>query len=117
MIIIETCPKCGHALQYLVLTAHPQILQKKCPGCGWSFTEKPEEIVRVPFGGNQSYFDCEYPLMGNIDCEFVGASDVCCAVNNIEGRVFIVDKDSLKNNAISHTRIADAKERIKEYIV
>lgn len=52
MIIIETCPKCGHDLTDLVITTYPPIPQKKCFGCGWSWEGKREEVVRVPFGGN-----------------------------------------------------------------
>ena len=52
MIIIETCPKCGHDLLDLMLACNPPIPQKKCFSCGWSWTGKPEEVTRVPFGGN-----------------------------------------------------------------
>ena len=52
MIIIETCPKCGHDLTDLVIATHPPIPQKKCFGCGWEWTGEREEIVRIPFGGN-----------------------------------------------------------------
>jgi len=52
MRIIETCPVCGHDLVDLVLTVNPPIPQKKCFACGWSWTGEPEEVVRVPFGGN-----------------------------------------------------------------
>ena len=52
MIIIETCPKCGHDLQDVVVATYPPIPQKKCFGCGWEWTGEPEQVVRVPFGGN-----------------------------------------------------------------
>ena len=54
MIIIETCPECGHDLQDLVLTTYPPIPQKKCINCGWSWTGRQEtkEVVRIPFGSN-----------------------------------------------------------------
>lgn len=52
MIIIETCPKCGHDLQDVVIATYPPIPQKKCFGCGWEWTGEPEQVVRVPFGGN-----------------------------------------------------------------
>ena len=42
--------------------------------------------------------------------------DVYCAVNNINGYVFIVDKDSLKSNSVDHTKIAKAIEEIKKYV-
>lgn len=56
-IIIETCPKCGHDLTDLVIDTYPPIPQKKCFGCGWEWTGKIEEIVRVPFGGNSLEYD------------------------------------------------------------
>ena len=52
MIIIETCPKCGHDLTDLVITTYPPIPQKKCYGCGWEWTGEPEQVIRRPFGGN-----------------------------------------------------------------
>lgn len=57
MIIIETCPKCGHDLTDLVLCTYPPIPQKKCFGCGWEWTGEREEIARVPFGGNSLNVD------------------------------------------------------------
>ena len=51
-IIIETCPKCGHDLQDLVICTYPPIPQKKCFNCGWEWTGEPEEVIRMPFGGN-----------------------------------------------------------------
>ena len=49
MMIIETCPKCGHDLMHLMLTCNPPIPQKICKHCGWSWTGKMEEVIRVPF--------------------------------------------------------------------
>ncbi len=51
MIIIETCPKCGHDLTDEVICTYPPIPRKICHNCGWSWEGKREEIVRVPFGG------------------------------------------------------------------
>ena len=56
MIIIETCPKCGHDLQDEVICTYPPIPRKVCWNCGWSWTGKPEKIKRVPFGGNTNTF-------------------------------------------------------------
>ena len=56
MIIIETCPKCGHDLQDVVICTYPPIPRKVCWNCGWSWTGKPEKITRVPFGGNTNTF-------------------------------------------------------------
>lgn len=55
-MIIETCPKCGHDLVNIMLTSNPPIPKKKCWNCGWSWTGEPEEVVRVPFGGNRMDF-------------------------------------------------------------
>ena len=52
MVIIETCPKCGHDLTDLVICTYPPIPQKKCFNCGWSWEGEREEVIRVPFGGN-----------------------------------------------------------------
>lgn len=56
MIIIETCPKCGHDLQDEVICIYPPILRKVCCNCGWNWTGKPEKVTRVPFGGNTNNF-------------------------------------------------------------
>ena len=49
MIVIETCPKCGHDLHDLVIATYPPIQKKKCWNCGWNWEGEREEIVRVPF--------------------------------------------------------------------
>lgn len=65
MRIIETCPKCGHDLTDLVLTTYPPIPQKKCFNCGWEWTGKPEEVVRVPFGGHTYTSDRTTPSLND----------------------------------------------------
>lgn len=57
MIIIETCPKCGHDLHDEVICTYPPIPRKVCYSCGWSWEGKREEVVRVPFGGNGLEYD------------------------------------------------------------
>ena len=52
MIVVETCPKCGHDLHDVVICTYPPIPRKVCWNCGWSWTGKPEKTTRVPFGGN-----------------------------------------------------------------
>lgn len=52
MIIIETCPKCGHDLLDTVICTYPPIPRKECPNCDWYWEGEQEEIMRVPFGGN-----------------------------------------------------------------
>ena len=51
MTIIETCPKCGHDLLDSVIAVMPPISRKECTHCGWSWEGKPEDTIRVPFGG------------------------------------------------------------------
>ena len=71
MIVIETCPKCGHDLTDLVIATNPPIPQKKCFGCGWSWTGEQEEVVRVPFGGNSApspYEDVLSDLLCEVNC-------------------------------------------------
>ena len=34
MIVIETCPKCGHDLQNTVICTYPPIPRKVCWNCG-----------------------------------------------------------------------------------
>lgn len=52
MIIIETCPICGHDLFEYVAASNPPIRTVECPSCGWIWTAEREEVIRVPFGGN-----------------------------------------------------------------
>lgn len=49
MIIIETCPKCGHDLMDEIICTYPPIPVKRCPKCGWRWEGEPEQILRVPF--------------------------------------------------------------------
>ena len=52
MIIIETCPKCGHELRDVVITTYPPIPRKECWFCGWFWEGEQEKIVHVPFRGD-----------------------------------------------------------------
>ena len=115
-IIIETCPKCGHDLQDLILTTNPPIPQKKCFSCGWEWTGEPEQVIRRPFGGNSFYPDDNNILIGSIYDEFVNVNDACCMANNLNGYVFTATSDNLKTNTISYERITEAVERTKKYI-
>ena len=56
MIVVETCPKCGHDLHDEVICTYPPIPRKVCWNCGWSWTGEREKIKRVPFGGNTNTF-------------------------------------------------------------
>lgn len=63
MIIIETCPKCGHDLHYEIICTYPPIPRKVCYSCGWSWEDQREEVIRVPFGGNLWNEQKEYTLL------------------------------------------------------
>ena len=52
MIIIETCPECGHDLVDYVIDTYPPIETKQCLNCGKTFYKEREEVIRVPYGGN-----------------------------------------------------------------
>ena len=75
MIIIETCPKCGHDLQDIMLASNPPIPKKECFNCGWSWQGEPEQVIRRPFGGNSldkgGEFGTGTSLNGSIYNEFV----------------------------------------------
>ena len=111
-IIIETCPKCGHDLMDVILPTNPPISKKECCGCGWSWTGKQEEVIRVPFGGNSFYQDDKYSLIGNIyaddaNCESINSNEYIYKINKI-------DLDSIPK--ISYDDIVAAVERTKEYL-
>ena len=69
-IIIETCPKCGHDLHDVMLASNPPIPKKECFNCGWSWQGEPEQVIRIPFGGNSFNHD-DLTLNGNTDYECV----------------------------------------------
>lgn len=48
-MLIETCPKCGAAIESLILTTYPAIPAKRCNKCGWHWEGKMEPLVCVPF--------------------------------------------------------------------
>lgn len=86
MTIIEVCPKCGHDLLDSVIAVMPPILRKECTYCGWSWEGKPEEVIRVPFGGGIK-IDLETAILddpikpsntfyGNSPCEHCGNNPV-----------------------------------------
>lgn len=118
-IIIETCPKCGHDLMDVILPTNPPIPKKECCGCGWSWTGTREQVLRVPFGGNAFYQDNKYTLVGSKYDEFINVNcdDTSCALNNINGVVYEINKSDLDNiNKFSHADIAAAIERTRKYI-
>lgn len=91
MIIIETCPVCGHDLCDSMITAYPPIPKKECPSCGWYWEGEPEEIVRVPFGGNSytsnktDYIWERYMPMQPSDAAFDSSPCKHCSNNPING--------------------------------
>ena len=76
MIVIETCPKCGHDLHDVVICTYPPIPRKVCWNCGWSWTGKPEKITRVPFGGNTNNFTDKYNTSIILDGSSTGLDSI-----------------------------------------
>ena len=89
-IIVETCPKCGHDLQDLVIATYPPIPKKECWNCGWSWTGEPEEVIRMPFGGNNLIVD-----------DLVGLESYTSL--NLKDCTLLNDKHTITNGTISIT--------------
>jgi len=49
VVVIETCPKCGHDLVDICVCTYPPVPKKECWNCGWSWEGKAADVVRVPF--------------------------------------------------------------------
>ena len=49
MILVETCPKCGHDLIGLCLDSYPPQYVMECFNCGWRSKAEQDEIIRVPY--------------------------------------------------------------------
>ena len=62
MIIIETCPRCGHDLSDTVICSNPPIPKKECIYCGWAWEGEPDQVVRIPFRDNSVVPIREYPM-------------------------------------------------------
>lgn len=60
MIYIETCPKCGHDLQNIVICTYPPIPKKVCWNCGWSWTGEADKVTRVPFNPDPENPDSDW---------------------------------------------------------
>lgn len=48
MIVIKTCPKCGHDLIESIITTMPPIPRKECLHCGWSWEGNSEKVTIIP---------------------------------------------------------------------
>ena len=96
-IIIETCPKCGHDLMNEVICTYPPIPRKSCPSCGWSWEGKEEEVIRVPFCGNELIVDdlvdifkdvsIKPSVLNNIDSDNCLASTQHCNNTCVDGKI------------------------------
>lgn len=94
MIIIETCPECGHDLVDMMLASNPPILKKKCLHCGWSWTGKREEVVRIPFSDIDTNIDDTVPIASN---DFINATYEDSMVGNCEQSACINCPNNPKN--------------------
>ena len=59
MMIIETCPNCGHDLMNVMLCTNPHKHKKECVNCEWTWVGKREEVIRVPFIDNKVNLPCD----------------------------------------------------------
>lgn len=106
-IIIETCPKCGHDLQNLVICTYPPIPRKECHNCGWSWEGEEgerEEIIRVPFGGNKlevTEDDCYKDFLRIGFSEEESKTLANLAVNSAISHDGILDIEEAKNSIVS----------------
>ena len=85
MQIIYTCPQCGSDLQDITLTCNPPISKRVCNNCGWNITEPIEDVVRIPYLGE----NVSYSLYDNPACQkcsnnpINGGSGIChCILGN-----------------------------------
>lgn len=118
MIVIETCPKCGHDLIDVIVATYPPIPKKECWNCGWHWEGEPEQVIRRPFGDNSFYPDNEYALVGSKYDELINVNcdDTNCALNNINGVVYEINKIDLDSiSGINYNDIKEAIERTKKY--
>lgn len=110
-IIIETCPKCGHDLHDVMLASNPPISKKECFNCGWSWQGEPEEVIRVPFGGNSFYSDNKYTLIGSKYDEKIVNTDYTEAINTLATTV-----SNYYGNTINATEAMEAFAKyVEEY--
>lgn len=106
-MIIETCPNCGSDLFDYMLASNPPIPKKECHACGWSWTGKREEVIRVPFGGN-SY--------NSNHTDYLGVHDNTITTLNTP---YIVGKkiDGAKENTISNEQLNNLKRELSHFFV
>ena len=85
MVVIETCPECGHYLQNAVYTINPPIPYVYCPSCGWRATKIRTPYVGYDFGSpvkqtqNAEAHNDEPIANGSSDCQ------VACPFNPKNG--------------------------------
>lgn len=116
-MIIETCPKCGYDLVNINLASIPPIPKKECWSCGWSWIGEPEEVVRVPFGGNSlemardnSYLN-DFLKMGYSEEESKTLANL--AVNSAISYDGVIDIEEAKNSIVNTLNCVDI-EKLKD---
>lgn len=86
MIIIETCPRCGHDLVDSMICTYPPIPVKECPQCGWRYERTPEKVVRVPFNEGLPAFNID-PCRRCNNNPKNGGSGLCNCTLGQKGRI------------------------------
>lgn len=92
MIIIETCPRCGHYLHDYTICTYPPIPVKKCLQCGWRWEGEPELVTSVPFSGNTyltktntGYIEKRFVPIQPSDADYDGSPCEHCSNNPSNG--------------------------------
>lgn len=87
MIIIETCPICGHDLINEVICTYPPIPRKYCPNCNWFWEGEREETIRVPFEDNKhEKFDVDLKDLKDVSVNnFISSACDNCSCNPKNG--------------------------------
>lgn len=84
MMIIETCPKCGHDLTDMMIMVDPPIPVKECYNCGWRWEGQRGEIVRILFAEDvvETITEEPQPCVGCSNNIKIGGSGIChCTLN------------------------------------
>lgn len=82
MIVVYTCPECGHDLRETTIATYPPIYRKECPNCHWYWESTPEPIKRIPF--NPDPIDTVVPMVNDFS-PFASPACQSCASNPANG--------------------------------
>lgn len=85
MIVVYTCPECGHDLRETTIATYPPIYRKECPNCHWYWESTPEPIKRIPFNPDPiDTVDTVVPMVNDFS-PFASPACQSCASNPANG--------------------------------